>query len=72
MVQLLRRPTVAEIGLGNWQSAIPNLTFPTTDAYPVLEVRVQMHQSLYRYYYYYGPLPTWRDGRAMGCLSVLS
>jgi hypothetical protein len=22
-----------------------------------------MHQSQYRYYYYYGPLSVWRDGR---------
>ena len=26
-----------------------------------------MSQSLYRYYYYYGPLSTGRDGQAMGC-----
>ncbi len=26
-----------------------------------------MNQSLYRYYYYYGPLFTGRSGRAMGC-----
>lgn len=26
-----------------------------------------MSQSLYRYYYYYGPLSSGRDGSAMGC-----
>jgi hypothetical protein len=25
----------------------------------------------YRYYYYYGPLSTWRDGRARGCFGVI-
>ena len=24
---------------------------------------IRTHQSLYRYYYYYGPLSVWRDGR---------
>jgi hypothetical protein len=33
-------------------------------AYSLLRV---MSQSLYRYYYYYGPLSTGRDGQAMGC-----
>jgi len=26
--------------------------------------------SLHRYYYYYGPLSNWRDGRAMGYRGV--
>jgi hypothetical protein len=26
-----------------------------------------MNRSLYRYYYYYGPLSSGRDGLAMGC-----
>jgi hypothetical protein len=30
-----------------------------------------MSQSLYRYYYYYGPLSSGRDGQAMGCRRVL-
>ena len=30
-----------------------------------------MNRSLYRYYYYYGPLFTGRSGRAMGCRSTL-
>ena len=30
-----------------------------------------MHRSSYRYYYYYGPLSTGRDGQAMGCRSAL-
>jgi hypothetical protein len=31
-----------------------------------------MSQSLYRYYYYYGPLSTGRDGQAMGCRRALT
>ena len=31
-----------------------------------------MSQSLYRYYYYYGPLSTGRDGQAMGCRLALT
>ena len=30
-----------------------------------------MNRSLYRYYYYYGPLSTGRSGRAMGCRRAL-
>ena len=30
-----------------------------------------MSQSLYRYYYYYGPLSSGRDGSAMGCRRVM-
>ena len=30
-----------------------------------------MSLSLYRYYYYYGPLSTGRDGQAMGCRRAL-
>jgi hypothetical protein len=29
---------------------------------------IEQKHSSYRYYYYYGPLSTRRDGRAMGCL----
>jgi hypothetical protein len=25
----------------------------------------------YRYYYYYGPLSTWRDGRALSCRETI-
>jgi len=25
-----------------------------------------------RYYYYYGPLSAWRDGRAMGCRELIN
>jgi len=25
----------------------------------------------YRYYYYYGPLSIWRDGRAMSCRETI-
>jgi len=31
-----------------------------------------MSQSLYRYYYYYGPLSNGRDGQAMGCRRALT
>jgi hypothetical protein len=28
-------------------------------------------RNSYRYYYYYGPLSAWRDGRVMGCRGVI-
>ena len=31
-----------------------------------------MSQSLYRHYYYYGPLSYGRDGQAMGCRRALT
>jgi hypothetical protein len=30
---------------------------------PAYSVRAMMQQNVYRYYYYYGPLSVWRDGR---------
>ena len=33
---------------------------------------VDMSQNAYRYYYYYGPLSTGRDGQAMGCRRALT
>ena len=30
-------------------------------------VAAMIGQFSYRYYWYYGPLSTWRDGWAMGC-----
>ncbi|MDX6404712.1 MAG: hypothetical protein QOH70_2167 [Blastocatellia bacterium] len=30
------------------------------------------HDYSYRYYYYYGPLSGWRDGRAMGCRELIN
>jgi hypothetical protein len=41
------------------KSALP-LTDSTGPAY---SVRAMMQQNVYRYYYYYGPLSAWRDGR---------
>jgi hypothetical protein len=41
-----------------------SLTNPAGSAYASERV---MSQSLYRYYYYYGPLSSGRDGSAMGC-----
>jgi hypothetical protein len=32
----------------------------------VFEKMISQYYS-HRYYYYYGPLSIWRDGRAMGC-----
>ncbi len=32
---------------------------------------ISQHYS-YRYYYYYGPLSGWRDGRAMGCRELIN
>jgi len=31
-----------------------------------------MSQSLYRHYYYYGPLSGGRDGQAMGCRRAMT
>jgi hypothetical protein len=45
------------------------LTVSGLDVYPIFQV---MSQSLYRHYYYYGPLSTGRDGQAMGCRRVLT
>ena len=33
---------------------------------------VDMSQSMHRYYYYYGPLSSGRDGQAMGFLRALT
>lgn len=35
--------------------------------------RLQMidQSNSYRYYYYYGPLSAWRDGRAMSCRETI-
>jgi hypothetical protein len=30
------------------------------------------HDYSQRYYYYYGPLSIWRDGRAMGCRELIT
>ena len=35
----------------------------------MVDKMIQHHS--YRYYYYYGPLSSWRDGRAMGCRGVI-
>jgi len=43
----------------NNSQTIPSLTSSTSAAYPVWVSQ----QNLYRYYYYYGPLSGWRDGR---------
>ena len=39
---------------------VPLLTDSTRPAY---SVPAMMQQNVYRYYYYYGPLSIWRDGR---------
>jgi hypothetical protein len=41
-----------------------SLTNPAGSAYASERI---MSQSLHRYYYYYGPLSSGRDGSAMGC-----
>jgi len=33
---------------------------------------VVMNRSSHRYYYYYGPLSTGRDGQAMGCRRAMT
>ena len=35
-------------------------------------IRVVMSRYTYRYYYYYGPLSTGRDGQAMGCRRTMT
>jgi hypothetical protein len=45
------------------------LTFHFFQGYSLERV---MSQSLYRYYYYYGPLSDGRDGQAMGCRRALT
>ena len=40
------------------------LTMSRTPEYPRFRV---MNRSLNRYYYYYGPLSSGRDGLALGC-----
>jgi len=44
-----------------------SLLFPNIAEYPDT---VQLHHFSYRYYYYYGPLSIWRDGRARSCNGV--
>jgi len=45
------------------------LTTLPLQAYAAFNV---MNRSSYRYYYYYGPLSTGRDGQAMGCRRAMT
>ena len=36
-----------------------------------IEKMIRQNYS-HRYYYYYGPLSAWRDGRAMGCRELIN
>ena len=43
----------------------------TNDLGRVLKKTIMQSYSN-RYYYYYGPLSGWRDGRAMGCRELIN
>jgi hypothetical protein len=67
----LQIAAIAKAEIGPISPIGPNfaLTISRPAAYPISRV---MSLSLYRYYYYYGPLSTGRDGQAMGCRRALT